>query len=179
MKLIILERDGVIDAGAGTDEWQPLPGSLDAIARLNRAGYRVAVVCPPQARVYPDPADLHRVHQKMVRAIDEAGGVLDGLYFCPHAADAGCGCRLPAPGLFEEIARRARTELRGILAVGAGADFLAAAAAAGADPVLVRTDQGKKTLAKLGPAAPLMRFSDLTRVVDLLLQDPAKQEGEA
>ena len=176
MKLIILERDGVIDVGADADDWQPLPGSLDAIARLNRAGYRVVVVSPPQAAERPDPAQLHRLHQKMASAIAEAGGVLDGLYFCPHAAAVTCGCRLPATGLFEEIARRHRLELRGVLAVGTGAAFLRAAGAAGTDPVLVRTARGAETLQKLGPAAPLMRFRDLTRVVDLLLQDPAKQE---
>lgn len=179
MKLIILERDGVIDAGADANDWQPLPGSLDAIARLNRAGYRVVVISPPQAADRPDPADLYRLHQKMGSAIAEAGGVLDGLYFCPHAVDARCACRLPAPGLFEEIARRHRTELRGVLAVGAGTGFLRAAGVAGADPVLVRTAQGKKTLAEMGPTAPLMRFNDLVRVVDLLLQDPAKQEDES
>jgi D-glycero-D-manno-heptose 1,7-bisphosphate phosphatase len=179
MKLIILERDGVIDAGADANDWQPLPGSLDAIARLNRAGYRVVVISPPQAADRPDPADLYRLHQRMASAIAEAGGVLDGLYFCPHAADSGCGCRLPAPGLFEEIARRHRIELRGILAVGTSTAFLRAAGAAGADPVLVRSAQGRKAISELGPAAPLMRFNDLRRVVDLLLQDPAKQEAGA
>lgn len=179
MKLVILEREGVIDqdSGARADtEWQPLPGSLDAIARLNRAGYRVAVISQPADDARPDPARLQHRQQSLAGAVAEAGGVLEGVYFCPHDRGQDCACRLPATGLFEELAQRHRGELRGMLAIGDGADFLRAAARAGADPVLVRTGRGEQTLAELGHDAPLMRFNHLARVVDLLLQDAAKQE---
>ena len=172
MKFLILEREGVIEEVDG----RPLPASLDAIARLNRAGYRVAVVSQPARTVRPDPAELQTRQQRLASAVAEAGGVLEGEYFCPHAPDEACDCRLPAPGLFHDLARRHRAELRGVLAVGDGVPFLRAAAAAGADPVLVRTGRGEDSLVALGHNAPLMRFSHLARVVDLLLQDPAKQE---
>lgn len=174
MKLVILEREGVIEEVDG----QPLAPSLDAIARLNRAGYRVAVISQPPGPGPATPADIQQRQRALATAVSEAGGVLEGVYLCPHDGQHACDCRLPAPGLFEDLARRHRTELRGILAIGDSTPFLRAAAAAGADPVLVRTGRGEATLAELGHDAPLMRFTHLARVVDLLLQDPAKQ-GEA
>lgn len=179
MKLVILEREGVIDQDSGAQadaDWQALPGSLDAIARLNRAGYRVAVISQPVDDGRPDPTQLQHRQRTLSLAVAEAGGVLEGVYFCPHGREQDCDCRLPAPGLFADLAQRHRVELRGILAIGDGANFLRAAATAGADPVLVRTGRGEQTLADLGHDAPVMRFSNLARVVDLLLQDPAKQE---
>jgi D-glycero-D-manno-heptose 1,7-bisphosphate phosphatase len=171
MKLVILEREGVIEDIDG----QPLDPSLDAIARLNRAGYRVAVISQPTGSVRAAPERIQQWQRSLATAIAESGGVLEGVYLCPHAEGELCDCRLPAPGLFQDLARRHRTELRGILAIGDSAPFLRAAAAAGADPVLVRTGRGEQTLAELGHDAPLMRFTHLARVVDLLLQDPAKQ----
>jgi D-glycero-D-manno-heptose 1,7-bisphosphate phosphatase len=179
MKLVILEREGVIDQDSGVradSDWQALPGSLDAIARLNRAGYRVAVISQPADDTAPDPSQLQHRQRSLTSALAEAGGVLEGVYFCPHDRWQACDCRLPEPGLFHDLAQRHRAELRGILAIGDGTDFLRAAARAGADPVLVRTGRGEQTLAELGHEAPVMRFSSLARVVDLLLQDPAKQE---
>lgn len=181
MKIVILGRDGVInetrpDGIRSPQEWHAIPGSLDAIARLNRAGYRV-IVATNQAGVAnasPDLETLHSIHQKMNLAIDTAGGVLDGLYFCPHAASEGCHCRKPDTGLLEQIATRLHSDLQGVAVIGDSLADLQAAAGAGAIPVLVRTGEGSKTEPQLLANSPISVFDDLAQAVDTMLT-----QGEA
>lgn len=157
MKLIVLDRDGVInhdsDAYIRTpDEWRPLPGSLEAIARLNKAGYRVVVATNQSgvARKLFDVATLGAIHTRMHQAVGEAGGRIDAVFFCPHGPDDGCECRKPRPGLFHEILARFGASTNEVHAIGDQLRDLQAAHAAGCRPVLVLTGKGRKTLAAGG-----------------------------
>jgi len=153
MKLVVLDRDGVINADSdeyikSPEEWTPIPGSLEAIARLTQAGFRV-VVATNQAglgRGLFDMAALNAMHDKMHKAVNQLGGRVDAVFFCPHLPDAGCACRKPQPGMLLEIAERFKLPLAGVPAIGDSLRDLQAASAAGARPVLVLTGKGKKTL---------------------------------
>ena len=165
MKLIILDRDGVINHDSDAyikapDEWRPIPGSLEAIARLVKAGYRVAVATNQSgvARGLFDLATLGSIHAKMHDAVAAAGGRIDAVFFCPHAADDRCSCRKPRPGMIEEILRRYGADARMVTVVGDSLRDLEAAAASGCRPVLVLTGKGRDTMRKGGlPAETLVR----------------------
>ncbi|MEJ5210708.1 MAG: D-glycero-beta-D-manno-heptose 1,7-bisphosphate 7-phosphatase [Burkholderiales bacterium] len=152
MKLVILDRDGVINFDSpqfikSPEEWKPIPGSLEAIARLNQAGWRVVVATNQSGigRGLFDMATLNAIHEKMLRALAQVGGRIDALFFCPHAAELNCPCRKPRPGLFEEIGRRFNVDLAGVPAIGDAQRDLEAAAAVGARPILVLTGKGQRT----------------------------------
>jgi len=152
MKLIILDRDGVINYDSdlyikSPDEWKPLPGSLEAIARLTQWGWRV-VVCTNQSGVGRGlfvMDTLNAIHDKMVRAVSQAGGRIDAIFFCPHTNADKCDCRKPKPGMFREIALRYNLDLAGVPAIGDSLRDLQAAQAVGAQPILVLTGKGQKT----------------------------------
>lgn len=175
MKLIILDRDGVINHDSdlyikSPEEWLPIPGSLDAIARLNQWGYRV-VVCTNQSgigRGLFGMDTLNAIHEKMIKAAAHAGGTIDAVFFCPHTNADNCACRKPKSGMFKEIAARYNLDLAGVPAVGDSLRDLQAAAEVGAQPMLVLTGKGKKT--KLDPALPAGTpvFADLAAAVKLL-----------
>lgn len=152
MKLVILDRDGTINHDSdqyikSPAEWKPIKGSLEAIARLTQAGHRVVVATNQSglARGLFDMATLNAIHAQMQRAVHEAGGRIDAVFFCPHAGDSHCECRKPRPGMLLEIAKRMNAELEGVPMVGDSLRDLEAAAAAGARPVLVLTGKGRKT----------------------------------
>jgi D-glycero-D-manno-heptose 1,7-bisphosphate phosphatase len=152
MKLVILDRDGTINQDSdqyikSPAEWRPIPGSLEAIARLAQYGWRVVVATNQSgiARGLFDMSTLNAIHSEMHRAVGQAGGRIDAIFFCPHAADSNCECRKPKPGLLHEIAARFGVELDGVPMVGDSLRDLEAAAAAGAQPWLVLTGNGKKT----------------------------------
>lgn len=175
MRLIILDRDGVINHDSDAyikspEEWQPIPGSLEAIARLHQAGYKVFVVTNQSglARKLFDVDMLNRIHHKMIDAVRHKGGEIDGVFFCPHGPDTGCTCRKPLPGLFLELAERLKINLAGIYAVGDSARDLTAARTVGALPILVRTGKGERTLAKGGLGTTLI-FADLATFTEALL----------
>lgn len=175
MKLIILDRDGVINQDSdayikGPDEWRPIPGSLEAIARLTKAGYRIAVATNQSGvgRGLFDLATLAQIHAKMHQHVAAAGGRIDAVFFCPHAADSNCGCRKPKPGMIEEILRRFRTDAAGVTCVGDSLRDLQAAAAAGCRPILVLSGKGRGTMRTGGlPAETLVRV-DLAAVASEL-----------
>ncbi len=153
MKLVILDRDGVINEDSDAyiktpDEWQPVPGSLDAIARLSRAGWRVVVASNQSglARGLFTMDALNAIHAKMRRELAQAGGHLDAIFVCTHGPDDGCRCRKPLPGLFEDIATRYDISLKGVPAVGDSLRDLQAASALGCAPWLVRSGKGMRTL---------------------------------
>jgi D-glycero-D-manno-heptose 1,7-bisphosphate phosphatase len=180
MKLIILDRDGVINFGSeqfikSPDEWKPIPGSLEAIARLTREGWRVVVATNQSglARGLFEMATLNAIHAKMHKAVAQAGGRIEAVFYCPHAADMDCGCRKPKTGLFEEIAARYGRDLSGVPAVGDSLRDLQAAASVGARPLLVRTGKGEKTLAAGGLPADTPVFADLAEAVEHLLKAAA------
>lgn len=178
MKLVILDRDGVINEDSdayvkSVDEWEPIPGSLEAIARLNQAGYRVVVATNQSgiARGYFDLETLHAMHEKMDRLLSPLGGKVEAVFFCPHGPEAGCDCRKPKPGLFHEIAARYRVDLGGAYAVGDSLRDVEAALAAGARPVLVLTGKGRRALASGRLPAGLPVYDDLAGFVDALLSE--------
>lgn len=152
MKLVILDRDGTINEDSEAHikspaEWRPIAGSLEAIARLNHAGYRVVVATNQSgiARGLFDTSTLIAIHDRLQQAAAQAGGRIDAFFFCPHAADSACECRKPRPGMLLEIARRFNVSLPGVYMVGDALRDVEAAAAAGARPVLVLTGKGGKT----------------------------------
>jgi len=159
-KLIILDRDGVInedrdDYVKSSEEWVPLPGSLEAIALLNQAGYQIAIASNQSglARGYFNINDLHAMHSKMDALLKPLGGRIDSIFFCPHVDANACDCRKPLPGLMKEIALRykknnSKNPLEGVPIVGDSLRDLQAGIALGASPHLVLTGKGKKTLAK-------------------------------
>jgi D-glycero-D-manno-heptose 1,7-bisphosphate phosphatase len=176
MKLVILDRDGVINYDSdefikNPEEWKPIPGSLEAIARLNQAGYRVVVATNQSGigRGLLDMGTLNAIHDKLNRALAPFGGRIDAFFFCPHAADAGCGCRKPAIGMFEEISRRLGAELANVPAIGDSLRDLQAAEAAGAQPILVLTGKGRRTLDAGNLPSSTRVFENLARAVDALL----------
>ena len=177
MKLVILDRDGVINHDSAAyikspEEWKPIPGSLEAIAQLNQAGYRVLVATNQSGigRGLFEMAALNAIHDKMHRALGLAGGRIDGIFYCPHAQDAGCNCRKPKPGLLEEIAHRFGVDLNGVPFIGDSLRDLQAAVAVGAQPVLVLTGKGKKARNDGGLPAGTVVHDDLAAAVRSLLQ---------
>jgi D-glycero-D-manno-heptose 1,7-bisphosphate phosphatase len=168
MKLVILDRDGTINEDSddyikSPAEWRPIPGSLEAIARLTQAGYRVVVATNQSGigRGLFDAATLNAIHETLQRAVQQAGGRIDAIFFCPHADAAGCECRKPKPGMLLEIGRRLNVALAGVPMVGDALRDLQAAAAAGARPVLVLTGKGRKTQAAGGLPPGTETYPDL------------------
>ena len=154
--LVILDRDGVINRDSAEfvktlDEWQPLPGSIEAIAALSKAGFTVAVASNQSglARGLLDRTALRAMHRKLRRLVAAKGGRVDRIVVCPHGPDDGCRCRKPAPGLLEQLSRHYGRSLAGVPVIGDSLRDLEAAAAAGAMPVLVRTGNGARTEAQL------------------------------
>ena len=176
MKLVILDRDGVINHDSkqfikSPAEWRPIPGSLEAIARLNQAGYRVVVATNQSGvgRGLFDMDTLNAIHDKMHRAVLAAGGRIDAIFYCPHAVDAGCRCRKPATGMFERIAGCFNIDLPGTPAVGDSLRDLQAAVAVGALPLLVLTGKGTQTQVDGGLPEGTQVFPDLAAATDHIL----------
>ena len=179
MKLAILDRDGVINFDSehyikSPAEWRPIPGSIEAIARLNQHGYRVAVATNQSGigRGLFDMATLNAINDKMMELVFRQGGRIDALFFCPHTATAQCVCRKPRTGMFEEIASRFHTELKGVPAIGDSLKDLQAAEAVGAQPILVLTGKGKKTQEEGGIPKKSLVFDDLAEASRHLISHP-------
>jgi D-glycero-D-manno-heptose 1,7-bisphosphate phosphatase len=167
-RLVILGRDGILnvyreDHVKSPDEWEPIPGALEAVARLNHAGWHT-VVATNQAgigRGMIDMASINTVHQRMMQRLAEVGGRVDAVFFCPHTPEDNCECRKPKPGLMKQIAQRYGIELRTVPMVVDTLRDLQAARAAGCEPHLVRT----------GRAAALTD----AQVVEMVQQVPATE----
>ena len=171
MKLVILDRDGVINHDSdqyikSPSEWRPIPGSIEAIARLHQAGFRIAVATNQSglSRGLFDMATLNAIHAEMHRAVAQAGGRIDAIFFCPHAADSKCECRKPKPGLLREIGTRFDLDLKGVPMVGDALRDVEAAAAVGAQPYLVLTGKGRKTRDAGGLPKGTEVFADLAAI---------------
>ena len=176
MKLIILDRDGVINFDSdqfikSPEDWKPIPGSLEAIARLNQAGYRVVVATNQSGvgRGLFDMPTLNAIHDKMHKACALAGARIDAVFFCPHTSEANCHCRKPKAGMLEEIAARYNTDLTGVPAVGDSLRDLQSAVTVGAQPYLVLTGKGSKTQVTGGLPAGTRTFADLATLVSELV----------
>ena len=179
-KLVILDRDGVINHDSdefikSPKEWVPIPGSLEAIARLNQAGYRVVVATNQSgiARGLFNIVTLNAIHQKMHEAAKLAGADIDAVFYCPHAADDNCDCRKPKAGMLHEIARRFDVSLKGVPNVGDALRDLQAGFLVGCKPYLVRTGKGERTVEKGGLPPGTSVHANLAEVVDRLLAPPS------
>lgn len=175
MKLLILDRDGVINQDSDAyikslDEWIPIPGSIEAIAQLSKAGWTVAVATNQSgiARGYYPLSTLEAMHARLRELVAGLGGEVGLIVHCPHGPDDGCDCRKPKPGMLREIAAHYRVELTGVWFVGDSKGDLEAALAVDAQPVLVRTGKGEKTLAKGVPPDTLV-FDDLAAIARTLI----------
>jgi D-glycero-D-manno-heptose 1,7-bisphosphate phosphatase len=171
MKLIVLDRDGTINHDSDAyirspAEWQPIKGSLEAIARLTQAGWRVVVATNQSglARGLFDFATLNAIDETMHRAVRQAGGRIDAIFLCPHRPEDDCACRKPKPGLLFQIGRRMNVDLAEVPVVGDSLRDLQAAVAAGAKPVLVLTGKGAKTHEAGGLPPGTRIFADLAAV---------------
>ena len=176
MKLIILDRDGVInfdnkDYIKSADEWQAIPGSLEAIARLQHAGHTVVIATNQSGigRGYYSHADLDAIHEKMQRFLHKLNANIDAIFYCPHTPDDNCSCRKPKPGLLQQIQKRYQCSLQAVPLIGDSQRDLEAAISVDALPILVRTGNGEKTLAQFKPAKPLAVYANLSEAADALL----------
>ncbi len=183
MKLVVLDRDGVINEDRGApivepDDWVALPGSLDAIGRLHQAGVAVAVATNQSGldRGLLSIEALHAVHRRMHEAVAKHGGRLDLVVFCPHAEATECDCRKPAPGMFYTIAERLGVAPADTVAVGDSLRDVQAAMAAAARPVIVRTGKGQRTLDDNKGLEHVQAFDDLGSCVDALLSGDGDEQ---
>lgn len=178
MKLVILDRDGVINQDSANfiknpDEWIPIAGSLEAIALLNQSGFRVTIATNQSgvSRGLFDMAMLNNIHDKMHRELALAGGRIDAVFYCPHAADDLCDCRKPKPGMIKEIGKRFSVALNQVPAVGDALRDLQAFAEAGCQPILVRTGKGEATLRAGNLPANTLVFADLNEAVQHIISN--------
>ena len=178
MDLIILDRDGVINKESDAyikspAEWIPLPGSLEAIAQLNQAGYRVVVATNQSgvARGLLDLTTLARIHQKLRRQVAEFGGIIDAVLFCPHGPGDNCNCRKPKAGMLLDLRERLHVSLEGVPAVGDSLRDIRAAQAVGCRPILVKTGRGASTLEAGVGLEGVEVYSDLANVAETLLAE--------
>ncbi|QXH43637.1 MULTISPECIES: D-glycero-beta-D-manno-heptose 1,7-bisphosphate 7-phosphatase [Pseudomonas] len=177
VKLLILDRDGVInhDSDAyikSVAEWIPLPGSIEAIAQLSKAGWTVAVATNQSgiARGYYDLATLDAMHARLRELVAQQGGEVGLIVYCPHGPDEGCDCRKPKPGMLRTIAEHYGTGLNGLWFVGDSLSDLEAAKAVDCQPILVKTGKGEKTLGKTLPVGTLI-FDDLAAIAAELIHN--------
>ena len=178
MKLIILDRDGVINEDSdayikSADEWIPIPGSLEAIARLNKGGYRVAVATNQSgvARGLFNMVTLNAIHQKMHARAQQIGADIDAVFFCPHSAADSCDCRKPKPGMLRAIAKRFDVSLKGVPSVGDSLRDLQAGFIVGCAPHLVLTGKEQSTVIAGGLPPGSVVHKNLAAVVSHLLKN--------
>ena len=173
MKLIVLDRDGVINFDSdqfikSPDEWKPIPGSLEAIARLTQLGYHIVVATNQSGvgRGLFDMDTLNAIHEKMSKMVAQAGGRIDAVFFCPHTNGDNCECRKPKAGMLLDIASRFNTDPEGLPVVGDSLRDLQAAVAVGALPILVLTGKGEKTQADPDLPPNTRVFANLAAVAE-------------
>ena len=176
-KLVILDRDGVINHDSehfikSPDEWKPIAGSIEAIARLHQSGYRVVVATNQSGigRGLFDMATLNAINDKMTEMVFRQGGRIDAVFFCPCTAEQNCHCRKPDTGMFEDIAARFHVGLNGVPAIGDSLRDLEAGVKVGCIPMLVLTGKGKKTQKAGGLPKDTLVFADLAAAVDHLVE---------
>jgi len=175
VSLIILDRDGVINHDSddfikSPAEWEPIEGSLEAIARLNHAGYSVVVITnqPGIAERALDVDTLSRIHSKMRRMLAQVGGKIESILYCPHGTDDNCECHKPEKGKYTELATRLRLDLTNVPAVGDSLQDIRAAQAAGAMPILVKSAKGELTFTQ-GIPDDIAVYDNLSEAVSAIL----------
>lgn len=186
MQLVILDRDGVINQDSDAyiktvDEFIPLPGSLAAIARLNQAGFTVAVATNQSGirRGLFDLNTLDAMHAKLHRLLANEGGRVDKIVYCPHGPDDACDCRKPLPGLMQQLAAHYQIPLNDVPVIGDSLRDLQAARAVNARPILVKTGKGERTLAANQALTGVPVYADLAAAVDALIHAQTTTPGTA
>jgi D-glycero-D-manno-heptose 1,7-bisphosphate phosphatase len=176
-KLVILDRDGVINYDSDEyvktiDEWIPLPGSIEALGKLTKAGYTIAIATNQSgiARQYFSVETLTAMHKKMVDLATLAGAKIDYIAYCPHGPDDQCDCRKPLPGLIHQIESALSVSAAGCFMVGDSLRDLQAGQAAGLQAALVLTGKGKKTFDKGLGLENVSIFDDLNAFVNQLIK---------
>ena len=177
MKLVILDRDGVINRDSveyikSAAEWEALPGSLEAITRLSQNGFRVVIASNQSglARKKFTITDLHAIHRKMLDHLSQYGGSIDAIFFCPHGPRQKCECRKPKPGLLKMIASKLRTSLDGVPYIGDSLIDVETAINAGARPLLVRTGKNSSQINNADLPKNVSVYKDLSEAVDDILR---------
>jgi D-glycero-D-manno-heptose 1,7-bisphosphate phosphatase len=177
MSYIILDRDGVINYESmeyikSPEEWHPIPGSLEAIAQLNRHGYRVIVATNQSgvARGFYDIETLDLIHEKLMRELAAVGGYIEEIFFCPHHPEEGCHCRKPQPGLIEQIKQKYNIELEKTYFIGDSVVDMQVAQLTGCRPLLVLTGNGHTVLNKHPEFSAIPHFPNLAEAVDYVLK---------
>jgi len=176
-KLIILDRDGVINFDSvgyikSPDEWHPIPGSLEAIASLNRAGYQVVVATNQSgvARGYYDLAMLGKIHEKLASSLEKFGGKIEEIFFCPHHPDEKCGCRKPQLGMFHQIQKKySPIDLKDTFFIGDSFVDMQVAFSLPCKPILVLTSNGQRTLKEHPELESIPHFANLAEAVQYIL----------
>lgn len=183
MKIVILDRDGVINLDSdqyikNVDEWIAIDGSIEAMAKLSRAGYKVYVATNQSGlgRGLFSLNDLNAMHEKMRTLVYAEGGEIAAIVYCPHTPEDHCACRKPLPGLLEQVQRHAGVDLLNVPMIGDSLRDLEAGQAVGCRPILVKTGKGAKTLktileSKLPIQAQLQVFDSLAQATDALLEN--------
>ena len=173
-KVILLDRDGVINQDSphyikSVDEFHFLPGSLEAIARLTRVGYRIGIATNQSglARGYYSEEELSAIHAKMLYHLRAAGGEIDAIEYCPHLPDDDCFCRKPKPGMLHTLASRLGCDLEMVHFVGDKLSDIQAAKAAGAKPILVLSPMSNKSDVQTYSDVPV--YNSLLQCVQSLL----------
>ncbi len=179
--LVILDRDGVINEDSdhyikSLDEWHPIPGSIEAIARLSRSGFTVAVATNQSGlgRGLFTLDDLEAIHERLCELVEAAGGQIAGIFYCPHTPEDLCDCRKPKSGLIDAIEREFNTSARGAWMIGDSKRDLEAGLSKHCVPVLVLTGKGSGTQQQLRDSADpqwqdLRVFADLAAAADALI----------
>jgi D-glycero-D-manno-heptose 1,7-bisphosphate phosphatase len=177
MKLVILDRDGVINYDSAQfikspAEWKAIPGSLESIAKLTQAGYKVVIATNQSGigRGLFDMDTLNAIHDKMHRAVQAVGGRIDAVFFCPHTYEAKCDCRKPKPGMFLRIGACFNTDLSEAIVIGDALRDLQPAASVGARLILVLTGKGEEAKAEGNLPEGTLVFTDLAAAVDHILK---------
>jgi D-glycero-D-manno-heptose 1,7-bisphosphate phosphatase len=181
MPFIILDRDGVINYDSeeyikSPEEWLPIPGSLDAIAQLNRSGFQVLVATNQSgvARGYYDLDGLSRIHEKLQDELAAVGGYIEEIFYCPHHPLDACLCRKPKPGLLHQMKMKYQIDLTNTFFIGDSAVDVQAAQAAGCMPILVMTGNGQKSLKNYPEFINIPTFPDLARATEYVISEQRK-----
>jgi len=182
-KLLILDRDGVINQESpdfikSPDEWIPLKGSLEAIGQLSQAGYDIVIITNQSGigRGLLSADMLAKIHARLIDHVQQHGGRIQSILFCPHTPEADCECRKPNDGMYSELAFRLGISFNNVYSVGDSVRDLLAAQSAGAKPVLVKTGNGKKSLKEIesNPELDLQSapvFDNLAHFADAILNN--------
>jgi len=172
LKLVVLDRDGVINYDSpdyikSPDEWSPIPGSLEAIAQLNAAGYSVVIATNQSGigRGIFTQETLHQIHDKLTANLSTVGGRIDFFAVCPHSPDDHCTCRKPRPGLLLQISQRFNCSLKDVPVIGDSYRDICAATAVSAKPILVLTGNGDKAVSQIKPEQGVTIFNNLAEAV--------------